>query len=167
MGKFRLLVAWLPLLAMPIVADPFLSGPIDYDAGLRAVIYDDLYKLGLGAEVGAVSGLNPNWDVGLHLNYTHFRPKTESWPAISEYGGYVTAYYLPTLDQDFSLRLGPHIGYAHVYDSYLDIGGDLMAVFKLNPTTSLYANFVPSYFLGSNSQALVRVGLGVHYRTGG
>ncbi len=183
MRKSRLCTARWPFLALPLLAPllaplllplsalPVAAGPVDYDAGLRASIYDDNYKLGVGGELGAVAGLNPNWDIGLHLNYSHFAPKTETWSAADEFGGYLAAYFVPAIDQGFTLRVGPHVGMSKIRKPFVDLGGDLMAVFQVMPTTRFYASFTPSFFIATNSQSdsqsLFRVGFGVEYRPGG
>jgi hypothetical protein len=157
----------LRMLVMSTLAASAWAAPLDLDAGLRAAIYDDNYKLGVGGELGAVTSMTASADLGLHLNYTHFAPKTDTWTAADEFGVYAAWYFRPALDQGFSLRIGPHVGYAHIKDHYLDLGGDLMAVFGATPSTSFYATFVPSYLLiGENSQSLVRIGFGVEYHTG-
>lgn len=167
----RLSAAWSPCLALTLLsmshlASPVAAGTLDYDAGLRASIYDDNYKLGVGGELGAVAGVAPNWDIGLHLNYSHFAPKTETWTATEEFGGYVTAYFLPSIDQPFTLRLGPHAGVTKIRNTFVDLGGDIMAVFQVMPKTRFYANFVPSFLIGKDSQSIFRVGIGVEYRPG-
>lgn len=142
------------------------TAPLDLDAGLRAAIYDDNYDLGVGGELGAVVPAGPKWDLGLHLNYTHFASKTIRADA-DEFGGYVAAYFLPAFDQSFSVRLGPHIGYSHIESHFLDLGMDAMVVFKVAPQTKFYATFVPSYLVGENGQQLTRIGFGVEYGVGG
>ncbi|HKP97098.1 MAG TPA: hypothetical protein VJ385_15215 [Fibrobacteria bacterium] len=165
MIQARRLAALLPLLCAFIPARA--ASPLDLDAGLRAAIHDDNYKLGVGGELGAVSPATPVWDLGLHLNYTHFTSKVpEAIGDVDEWGGYVTAYFKPAIDQGFSLRLGPHVGYAKIGSSYLDVGGDVMAVFKATPVLSFYGAFIPSWMVGSGGQALVRIGLGLEYNTG-
>ena len=147
---------------------PFLAcaAPV-WDLGLRADIYDENYKLGVGGELGAVVSANDAWDLGLHLNYSHFAPQTENWTAAEEAGGYVAAYFKPKIDQAFWLRLGPHVGYSHVVDHYLDLGGDVEAVFQTTPALDFYAAFIPSFFVGKDSQAMVRIGLGLQYHAQG
>jgi hypothetical protein len=161
MGKFRMLVACLPFLTLPVAAGTWV-----YDAGPRATIYDDNFKMGLGGEFGAINALNSDWDYGAHLNYTYFRPKTTTWTSAQEFGGYGTLYYLPKLDQPYSLRLGPHFGFSYIRDFYLDVGGDLMAYFPVQAQTQFYVAFIPAFFIGKHSQALVRVGIGLEYHPG-
>jgi hypothetical protein len=106
----------------------------------------------------------PGWDLGLHLNYTHFAAKTDNWEPVDEIGAYVGAYYKPKIDQAFWLRIGPHAGFSKVGDfNYIDLGGDVMAVFKTTPTLDIYGAFMPSFLIGENGQALIRIGLGVQY----
>jgi hypothetical protein len=150
----------------PAKATTVSSGSIKLDLGLRASIYDDNYEKGLGGELGMTKGMNSDWVLGLHLNYTYFRAKTELWDPVQEFGGYLTAYYLPKTDLDFSLQLGPHLGFSHVYNNYIDVGGDLMASFQVQPQTHLYVAFVPAFFIGTNSQALIRIGIGAEYNPG-
>ena len=161
MGRFLRFAACLSLFIMPVMA-----GPWQFDAGLRGSIYDDNYKLGLGGELGLVKGLGADWDLGLHANYSHFRIKTENWTPADEFGGYLTVYYLPKIEQDFSLKIGPHLGYAYIRSHYVDVGGDVKAVVQIVPTTSVYAAFIPGFFVGKNPQALIRVGLGINYSLG-
>jgi len=151
-------------LAALLCLAPFFAAaaPIG-DVGLRADIYDDNYKLGVGGELGIISPLNDDWDIGLHLNYNHFEPQTDGWNAAEELGAYVGAYWKPKIDQAFWLRLGPHVGYSHVVDHYVDVGGDVMAVFKTTPSLDFYAAVVPSFFIGKNSQAMTRIGLGLEF----
>ncbi len=162
MGNFRLLLACLPLLYLPAAAASTWS----YDAGPRATIYDDNFKLGWGAAFGAIRNLNTDWDFGCHLNYTHFRPKTSTWTSAEEIAGYGALYYLPKLDQPYAMRLGPHLGFSFIRDFYVDLGGDMMVFFPVQAQTQFYLAFIPSYFIGKNSQALVRVGIGVEYHPG-
>ena len=152
--------------AMAAIALPAVAGPLDLDAGLRASIYDDNYKLGVGGSLGLVQNLGPKFDLGLHLNYSRFRAKTVDWDDINELGGYLTAYMVPTLaDQPFSLRIGPHGGAAMLGDDwYGDVGGDVMAVFKIADKTQFYGTFIPSFFIGKESQAMIRIGFGIEYR---
>lgn len=152
----------LAAFALPAAA----AGPLDLDGGLRASIYNDNYKLGVGASLGLVQNLGPKFDLGLHLNYSHFTAKTVDWDDINEYGGYLTAYFIPTLaDQPFELRLGPHAGASYLGEFwYADLGGDAMAVFKINDMTKFYAAFIPAYFLGEDSGGMIRIGFGVEYR---
>ena len=42
-----------------------------------------------------------------------------------------------------------------------------MAVFKTTPALDFYAVVVPSFFIGKNSQAMTRIGLGLEYHAGG
>jgi hypothetical protein len=155
------LAALLCLAPMAASAAPVL------DLGLRASIYDENYELGVGGELGAIASAGEAWDLGLHLNYSHFAAQTENWTSAEEFGGYVAAYFKPRIDQAFWLRLGPHLGYSHVVDHYLDLGGDVQAVFKTTPALDFYAAFVPSFFIGEHSQAMIRIGLGLQYRAGG
>lgn len=150
------LVSMLPLAAAA-------GAPVAWDLGLRAAIYDENYKAGVGGELGAILSASDGWDLGLHLNYTHFAAKTEHWDSVDEMGGYIGAYYKPKIDQAFWLRIGPHIGYAKVYDHYVDIGGDVMAVFKATPTLDIYGAFIPAFFAGKDGQTLIRVGFGIEY----
>src|SRR4051812_46103555 len=113
--KIPRLLSWLTLAApfcAPLCA---YAGPLDLDAGLRASIWNDNYKLGVGGELGAIAGLG-KVDLGLHLNYAHFavKEKTSGFSPGNEYGGYVALYLLPPLDQAFQLRIGPHIGGAYM-----------------------------------------------------
>lgn len=144
----------------------FAAGSLDLDGGLRASIFNDNYKLGVGAELGAVQNFGPKFDMGLHLNYSRFRAKTVDWVDVNELGGYVTAYYIPTLvDQPFEMRIGPHLGGALIKDDwYVDIGGDIAAVFKVGEKLRFYGAFIPGFFIGSESQSLFRVGFGLQYR---
>lgn len=153
------------LAAMAVSA---VAGPLDLDAGLRASIYDDNYKLGVGASLGLVQNLGPKFDLGLHLNYSRFRAKTVDWEDVNEMGGYLTAYMIPTLaDQPFEMRLGPHAGASLLGDDwYADLGADVMAVFQVAEKTRFYAAFIPGYFLGKDSQAMIRIGFGIEYRLG-
>lgn len=147
--------------ALPLAATA--GAPLAWDLGLRAAIYDDIYKAGVGGEAGVIMTTSPNWDLGLHLNYTRFANKLENITPANEFGGYVGAYYKPKIDQAFWLRIGPHIGYAHVRNHYVDIGGDVKAVFKATPALDIYGAFIPSFFAGKNGQTLVRVGFGIEY----
>ena len=159
----RRLAALFPLLCLAVIP----ARAVDLDAGLRASIYDDNYKLGVGGELGAVKSLSPAWDMGLHLNYSHFTSKApQSVASVNEYGGYVAVYFLPAIDQGFSLRIGPHIGYSKIENHFLDLGGDAMAIFKATPTLSFYGAFIPSFLIGKGGESLFRVGLGVEYSTG-
>lgn len=148
---------------------PAAAGPLDLDGGLRASIYNDNYKLGVGAELGLIQNLGPKFDLGLHLNYSRFRAKAEGWEDINELGGYVTAYMIPTLaDQPFELRLGPHAGAALLGDDwYADLGGDIMAVFTIADNTRFYGAFIPAYFVGEESGGMIRIGFGIEYRLAG
>ena len=158
----RRLAAFASLLSS--LASVSLVAPMDLDVGLRASIYDENYRLGLGGEIGAVVTTTPLWDMGLHLNYTRFNPKNEdSWDPENEYGGYLTFYYKPAIDQGFSLRIGPHLGYAMIHNSYFDLGGDVMAVFKVSPGMSFYGVFIPSFMFGEDGQSLIRIGLGLEF----
>ncbi len=139
---------------------------MDYDAGLRVSIYDENYKMGLGGELGLIAPVDSNWSLGLHLNATLFRAKTETWVDVNEYGGYITGYYNPHVNQPFTLLLGPHLGYAKIADHNFDLGADLMATFLIKPTLNFYANFVPSMMIGKDSQSLIRFGIGLQYRMG-
>jgi hypothetical protein len=151
-----------------VLALPAAAGSLDLDGGLRASIYNDNYKLGVGAELGAVQNLGPKTDLGLHLNYSRFRAKTVDWVDVNEFGGYVTWYFLPTLaDQPFEVRLGPHVGAAMIEDDWFaDVGGDIAAVFKVGEKLRFYGAFIPGYFIGSESQGMFRVGFGLQYRVG-
>lgn len=161
----RRTAALFSCLCLPLL--PSRAAAVDLDAGLRAAIYDDTYKLGVGGELGLVAPAAPLWDLGLHLNYTSFTSKVpETAGDETELGGYVTAYYKPAIDQGFSLRLGPHIGYAKIGSNYLDLGGDAMAVFQASPVLNFYGAFIPSWMIGSNGQSLFRIGFGVEYRMG-
>jgi hypothetical protein len=153
----------VPMFLLGMAATASLAAPMDLDLGLRASIYDENYKLGLGGEIGAVVPVTALWDMGLHLNYSIFRSKIESLESTDEFGGYLAGYYKPSIDQAFSLRIGPHIGYAHIVDNYLDVGADLMAVFKIKPGMSFYTAFIPSFMIGENTQSLFRVGLGMEF----
>jgi hypothetical protein len=163
------LTALLPFLCLAALAPKATA--IDLDLGLRASIYDENYKLGVGGELGVIMPATAAIDLGLHLNYTNFRAKTETFVDATELGGYVTAYFHPAIDQGFSLRLGPHIGYSALgnsdnRESYLDLGGDVMAVFQATPMFSFYAAFIPSFLIGPDSQSLIRIGLGLQYSMG-
>lgn len=163
MMNARRLAALLPFLCLAAVP----ARAVDLDAGLRASIYDDSYKLGKGVELGVVDPLSPVWDLGVHLNYSYYTSKIpETLKDASEFGGYVALYFRPALDQDFSLRIGPHIGYAKIENHFADVGGDAMAVFKATPTLSFYGAFIPSFLIGKGGESLFRVGLGVEYSTG-
>ena len=140
---------------------------INYDLGLRASIYDENYKAGVGAELGAIASATANWDLGLHLNYTHFAAKTENWDDANEMGGYVGAYYKPKIDQAFWLRIGPHIGYAKIIKNYVDVGADVMAVFKATPSLDFYGTCIPAFMAGPGGQLLIRFGFGVEFHAGG
>jgi hypothetical protein len=145
------------------------AGPLDFDAGLRASIYDENYRLGVGAELGLIQNLGPKFDLGLHLNYSHFSAKTTGWDDTQEMGGYVTAYLIPTLaDQPFELRLGPHAGGALLREAWhADLGGDAMAVFTVADNMRFYGAFIPSYFLGDHGGGMIRLGFGIEYRLSG
>lgn len=135
-----------------------------WDVGLRASIWDDNYKLGIGGELGAIAPASANWDFGLHLDYSYFAPQHEdALDPVNELGGYVAAYYKPKIDQAFWLRIGPHIGYSHADDHNLDLGGDVQAVFKATPGMDFYATVIPSFFVGPNSQPMIRIGLGAQF----
>ena len=169
MIKARSLKALLPFLCLTAIVGKATA--LDLDVGLRASIYDENYKLGVGGELGAIVPATANMYLGLHLNYTNFRKKTETIPDANEFGGYVTAYFHPTIDQGFSLRIGPHIGYSALgssdkRESYLDLGGDVMAVFKATNTLNFYAAFIPAFFIGPDPQSLIRFGFGLHYGMG-
>jgi hypothetical protein len=162
MRFFRL----LPLLTLAFL--PAAAATLDLDGGLRASIWNDNHKLGVGGELGAIAGLG-KVDLGLHLNYSHFASKNPSFSDVDELGGYVALYLLPPLDQTFQLRVGPHVGAAYLDKTFLDVGGDLAVVFQVSPAMRFYADFVPAYFIdfkGSDSEALVRVGLGLEFRLG-
>lgn len=147
-------------------ASAAMAAPMDLDVGLRASIYDENYKLGLGGEIGAVVATTPKWDMGLHLNYTRFRPKIDTWKAANEFGGYLSFYYKPAIDQGFSLRIGPHLGYANIENHYLDVGGDVMAVFDIKPGMKFYGAFIPAFMIGEEGQSLIRIGLGMEFGPG-
>lgn len=169
MIKARRLMSLLPFLCLTVITTKATA--LELDVGLRASIYDENYKLGVGGELGAIVPATANMALGLHLNYTGFRAATESIADANEFGGYVTAYFHPALDQGFSLRIGPHIGYSALGSSgnkksYLDLGGDVMAVFKATNTLNFYAAFIPAFFIGPNPQPLVRIGFGLHYNMG-
>lgn len=157
-----------PALAALLCLVPFLgaAGPV-LDAGLRASIFDERYKLGLGGELGALVPAGADWDWGGHLNYSHFAAQIAGTESAEEFGGYLAAYFKPRIDQVFWLRLGPHLGYAHVDGHFLDLGGDAMAVFKASPNVDWYAAVVPSLFIGPSIQSMIRIGMGVELRTGG
>lgn len=161
------LMRLLPLLTAAFL--PAAAAPVDLDAGLRAAIWNDNYKLGVGGELGAVAELG-KVDLGLHLNYTHFSTKNLTFSDVDEMGGYVALYLLPPIDQSFTLRIGPHVGASYIEKTFLDLGGDLDAIFQVNPKFSFYAAFVPAYiidFKGEDSEALVRIGLGIEFHPGG
>lgn len=161
----RLAVLSCFLCAFP-AARAALAAPMDLDVGLRASIYDENYKLGLGGEIGAVVNTTPKWDMGLHLNYTRFRPKTDAWDAANEFGGYLSFYYKPEIDQGFRLRIGPHVGYANIENHYLDLGADVMAVFDIKPGMKFYGAFIPCFMIGEEGQSLIRIGLGMEFGPG-
>jgi hypothetical protein len=139
---------------------------MNLDLGLRASIYDENYKLGVGGELGAVTAAAPGWDLGMHLNYSHFAPKTDTWDPANEFGAYVALYFKPQIDQAFWLRIGPHAGYSHILYNYLDLGADVMAVFKASPSLDFYGAFIPSFFVGKAGQSLIRIGLGLEFHSG-
>ena len=158
-----------PALAAFLCLFPCLASaaPASWDVGARAAIFDDNYKLGVGGELGLILPAGTGWDIGLHLNYTHFEPQNDGViNAAEEFDGYVAAYFKPKIDQAFWLRLGPHIGYSHVVDHFADVGGDLMAVFKVAPTTDFYAAIIPSMLIGEETQTMIRIGLGVEFTPG-
>ena len=169
LSLFAAKAAKVALAAMAAFALPAAAGPLDLDAGLRASIYDDNYKLGVGAELGLVQNLGPKFDLGLHLNYSRFRAKTSGWEDINETGGYLAAYFIPTLaDQPFELRIGPHAGAALLGDAWhADLGGDFVAVFTIADNTRFYGAFIPSFFLGESSNSMFRIGFGIEYRLSG
>lgn len=153
----------LPAALLTALALPALAAPIDFDAGLRASIWKEDYKLGVGGELGAVAPLGAG-DLGLHLMYNHFAPKSTGWSAVDEMGGYLAWYFLPAIDQLFKLRIGPHIGGAYIdHATSLDLGGDADAVFDVTQSMRFYAAFVPSFFIGKDPQSMFRVGLGVEF----
>lgn len=159
------------LAALPVFLSAPASalGPLDVDGGLRTGIYDENYKLGVGASLSLLQNLGPKSDVGLSLNYLRFRAKTVGWSDINEFGGYVTAYFVPTLtNQPFEVRLGPHLG-ASMLDGlwHADLGGDASVVFKVSDMARFYAAFIPAYLLGEESGGLIRIGFGLQYRLGG
>ena len=139
------------LAALLCLAPVFAAAAPILDLGLRADIYDDNYKLGVGGELGVIVPANESWDFGLHLNYNHFAPQNDGLSAADELGGYATAYWKPKIDQAFWLRLGPHVGYSHIVNHYLDLGGDAMAVFKTTPALDFYAVVVPSFLVCPDS----------------
>ena len=157
-----------PALAAFLCLFPLLAAAAPtWDLGARADIYEENYKLGVGAELGLILPANPGWDFGLHLNYGHYEPQNDGVvDAADEFGGYVAAYYKPKIDQAFWLRLGPHLGYAHIVDHFADLGGDVMAVFKATPTVDFYATIIPSLLIGGDTQPLIRIGLGVEITPG-
>jgi hypothetical protein len=167
----RRLAALLPFLCLALIPARAIAGA-DLDAGLRAAIFDDNHKLGVGGELGVVVPASASWDLGLHLDYTGFTSKIpETVDDATELGGYVAAYFKPVLDQGFSLRLGPHVGYSHLAGQptqghYVDLGGDVMAVFKISQAFSFYGAFIPSFLIGSDTQSLFRIGLGLEFHTG-
>lgn len=145
---------------------------LDYDAGFRAAIYDENYNLGLGGELGAIANLNSAWDAALHLNYSHYSARTQTWSPADEYGGYLTAYYLPNLDQPFRLRIGPHLGTNYITSTlftnlFLDIGADMMAAIPVAKNFKAYASFSPSFLIGSEMQSIYRIGVGIEFCPGG
>lgn len=143
---------------------PFLAAAAPaLDLGLRASIYDENYELGVGGNLGIIATAGEKWDLGAHLNYAHFAPQSANWDAAEEIGGYLAAYYKPKIDQAFWLRLGPHLGYAYLVDHYVDLGADVMAVFKVARQWDFYAAFVPGYHIGADSQPMIRIGLGLEY----
>lgn len=148
------------------LALPAAAGPLDVDGGLRGSIYNDNYKLGLGAQLGLIQALGEKADVGLHLNYSRYRHKTVDFPDFNEFGGYVTLYYDPHIqDQPFEIRLGPHVGGAKLRGGWhVDIGGDAQVLFDVNEKMRAYGAFSPGYVLGANEGGLIRVGLGIQYR---
>ncbi len=164
MNPRRLAASITCLCLAPLAAFP---APLNLDLGLRASIYDENYKAGIGGELGLIAAATDGWDLGLHGNYSRFRKKTENFPNANEFGGYVGAYYKPKIDQAFWLRIGPHIGYSKIVENYVDIGGDVMAVFKATPSLDFYGAFIPAFFAGPNGQMLIRVGLGLEYHAGG
>jgi len=142
--------------------------PVEFDAGFRGVISEEKYDMGLSGELGAIAPVDSKWEVGLHLNYTHFRPHSETGGTADEWGGYVTAYYLPTIDQPFSLRLGPHIGTNYMSDDFsrglsLDFGGDAMVFVPIKNNFKVYVCFAPSFIIGSYTTSIYRIGFGVEY----
>jgi hypothetical protein len=153
--------------ALLCLAPVFAAAAPNWDAGLRADIFDDNYKLGVGGELGVIAPANAGWDFGLHLNYNHFEAQTDGWKAAEEFGGYVALYWKPQIDQAFWLRLGPHVGYSHIVNHYVDLGGDAMAVFKTSPSIDFYAVVVPSFFVGKGAQAMTRIGLGLEFHAAG
>jgi hypothetical protein len=173
MEKFFALAFWRRPMTMAAMVLPMLvftsianAGTLVYDAGVRASIFDENYKLGWGLDAGAVKGIHSDWDAGIHFNYTHYRNKRSNWTPADEIGGRVSAYYLPKVDQIFSVKVGPHFGYSRIRSNYIDIGGDLLLIFKVNPKTQVVAAFIPGLFIGTHSQALVRLGLGMQYNPG-
>ncbi|MEO7427564.1 MAG: hypothetical protein ABI036_20435 [Fibrobacteria bacterium] len=163
----RRLAALLPFLCLAAAPLRVSAGPVDLDAGLRASIYDDNYNLGVGGELGLVFPSASAWDFGLHLNYSHFDSKVpEILKDLSEYGGYAAAYFKPTMNQAFSMRLGPHLGYAYIAVHYVDVGGDAVVLFKATPSLTFYSAFIPSFMIGKDGQTLVRIGLGLEYNAG-
>ncbi len=163
MNFFRLPAAVILFLGLGLSA----AGGLELDGGFRVSIYDDNYKKGLGLEFGAIHGASTNSDFGVHLNYTRFDNKTESFTPVNEFGGYLTWYYLPQIEQIFTVRVGPHIGLSKIRTWYGDVGADGIVQFEVTPVLHLYGSLIPSFFIGENSQVLFRVGLGVQYRVGG
>jgi len=165
-SSFLLLTFSLPTVSL--LVSPVKAIPVDFDAGFRGVISEEKYDMGLSGELGVITPIDSSWEAGLHLNYTHFRPHTEIGGTADEWGGYVTAYFLPTLDQPFRLRLGPHIGINFMSDDFtsgnsLDLGGDVMAFVPVKNNYKIYACFAPSFIIGSYTQAIYRIGFGVEY----
>ena len=148
-------------------------GAVDWDIGFRGSIGEETYKLGLGGQLGVIYGSGAHSDLGLHLNYSYFRPK-HIQTTMREYGGFITWYRVPHLkDQPFQMRLGPHVGVAFFQSDdfnrwFVDLGGDLMIVFEANPNFHYYLCFSPAYQLAvpsvSLSQTMFRVGFGVEFR---
>ncbi len=161
------LAALLPFLCFAAAGSPAMAHSMTLDAGLRASIYDDNYNLGTGGELGLLVPASPAWDFGLHLNASHYASKLpETIGSTNEYGGYVTAYYKPSIDQFFSMRMGPHLGYAKIENDFIDVGGDIMAVLKTTEALDIYVAFIPSFMIGKAGQTLVRIGIGLEYNLG-
>ncbi len=161
---FKLLL--IPVFVLTLAASAFSQqGDWRLNASTQATIWDDRYRLGVGGELGVLHGLTEVFDVALNAHY-HFYGARTAIDGISE-RGIRAVVFMNLVPGDVNIKGGLHAGLSLFDDeANLDLGADFQAVFRATPQMDIYATFIPGVLIGSDSQMLVRIGIGAYYHLG-
>ena len=142
-------------------------------APLASDLANDSYRLGWG--VNGLLGYDQTFSdamgvstVGIRGNYVNYQIEGDEIGSDLNEGAVNLEAVMGPNSAYFQPKLGGHAGYARLEsDDFFDVGVDVMATYKFNPSVGINAQVIPSWYLNQDqSEYLTKMAVGVEWKPG-